>query len=299
MIHLMKKQLLWMSIVLFVILNIVLVIEQQRTAIFKIPIVIEDRDHTESSKKWIEAIKESSAIQVKMVEGDFLSAEDFVRNNDASIAIIIPTGFEHKLTENDTKKSVELYQANGLVAAIATETISEALYEQQIPFIIYKYTKNKAELVNVQKIYDENEPEYQLKKEVVLGNAERGNIQTLLMIVSAMLALLSQVFLFKNLRQFHTLRRIKIYEYSQWTLMLKYFIHILVLTVLLTSVISLLWGLPIVLFQTLIWISMYQIVATLIIFKIRTTSHALFMLGAWSISLCILYILSQLIGGIG
>lgn len=297
MIHLMKKPLLWMSIILFVLLNFVLVMEQQRMAIFKIPIVVEDRDHTESSKKWIEAIKESPAVQMKMVEGDFLSAEDFVVNNETSVAMVIPKGFEEKLAENNTKKSVELYQANGLVAAIATETISEALYERQLPFIIYKYTKNETELIQVQKKYDANQPENQLKKEVAQGNEERGNIQTLLLIVCTMLVLLSQIFLFKNIRQFHTLRRIEIYAYVKWLLMLKYFSYIVVITVLIMQIVSVIWGLPIVFVQTFLWIGIYQVVATLVVFKIRTTSHALFMLGAWSVCLSIFYSISQLLGG--
>lgn len=299
MIHLMKKPFLLMIISLFIILNIVLVIEQQRTAIFKIPIAIEDRDQTVSSEKWIEAIRKSQAIHVEIVDGEFLSAEDIVSNNEASVAVVIPKGFEEKLIQNNTNKSVELYQANGLVAAIATETVSEALYKQQLPFIIYKYTDNVAELTVVQKKYDLNQPENQLKKEVVQGNVESGNYQTVLIMVSTMLILISQIFLFKNIRQFHTLRRIQTYAYAEWKLLLIYFTTLLVSTVMLTTIISVIWTLPIVLLQTFIWLGIYQAVATVLVFKVRTTSHALFMLGVWSICVSVLYIISQLIGGIG
>lgn len=298
MIRLLVKPLLILGIVVAIVYSLFLLIERQNTSLFKIPIAVEDKDNSVASKQWISAIEKSTAVNLQKVDEQFLNAEQLVENNDVAIAITIPKGYAENLKQNQMTQTVELYQAKGIVSTIATEVVSRALYEQQIPFIIKKYIEKEITFQEVQRAYTENQPKSILKKNVYTKNLKQPNYVMSLLIIITFFILISQLFIFNKLRQFTTLQRMGTYRLAKTKLFIVYTASLLVMLVCVLFLITTIFNESFSIIHTIIWLLIYQIVASFILFQMRTTSHALFLFVFWSVCCSGLYIGNQLLGGV-
>lgn len=296
MIRLLVKPLLILFIVVAVVWSVFFFIERQNITVFKIPIAIEDLDQTTESKQWISAIEQSDYIQLQQVESGLLDADELVKNNGVAVAIVIPEGYAEDLKQLRLKKTIELYRANGLVAMIATEAVSRALYEQQIPFVIKKYVKK--DQYEIQKVYKKNQPHNKLTKDVLNRKIIRPDYAISVLIVITFFLLISQIFLFSKIRQFSVLKRLDIYRFAKLRLVSIYLLSIVAVVLFAAFLSSLLFERTFSISYLAIWLLAYQIVASVIFFFIKTTSHTIFMLVLWAACCSAFYIGSQFVGGI-
>ncbi|MBQ0139693.1 MAG: ABC transporter permease [Kurthia sp.] len=297
MIRLLFKPLLFFIVLLVIGLCSVLFLEQHRSLLFKIPIAVEDRDQSASSSNWIATIKESEAIDLQRVDEQFLEAKELVQMNEAAVALVIPEGYDEQLKQLQLKKTIELYRADGIVATIATEVVSRALYEQQIPFVIKKHVNKDADFTEIKRVYEENQPHNQLKKVAFIKNMERPNYGLSIALVATFLLLISQLLFFNKLRQFQTLKRMAVYPFAKLKLASIYTISLVIACTVVLSILCFIYDLPFATIHLFVWLLLYQIITTCIVFRMKTTSHALFIVVFWSLGYSAFYIINQLIGG--
>lgn len=298
MITLFRKPFILLMIVVVVGLSIGLFLEKRSSSLFKIPIAVEDLDQSNSSLQWIKTIEKSPNITLTTLNKEFLTAEELVKSNQATLVFIIPEGFEENLAKQKTKKTITSYQSEGIVAAVAVESISQALYEQQIPLIIKKYVDDEWSSEEIQEKFIANEPHMKLQKNASQQSGNAGTIQYMLIVVLLYLLLLSQVILFKKLRQFKMLQRMKIYNGAVWQLYIVFVAVVLLAVVSSTVIVGAIWQIPIDVLHLVGWILPFQVVLTIVFFKVTTTSHLLFITFVWAICYSLFYSISQLLGGI-
>lgn len=298
MITLFRKPTILLMMVVVMGLSIGLALEQRSSSLFKIPIVVEDLDQSNSSEQWIKTIEKSSNITLTTVNERFLSAEELVKSNQATLVFIIPEGFEESLLKQKTKKLITSYQSEGIVAAVAMESISQALYEQQIPLIINKYVDDEWTMEQIKEKFNTNEPNMKLQKTASQQSGDAGTIQHMLIVILLFLLLMSQVILFKKLRQFNTMRRMKLYQGAVWRLYVIFVAVVVVTAVIGAVLVGVIWQVPIDILHLIIWIVPFQVIFTIVFFKVTTTSHLLFITFVWSICYGVFYSVSQLMGGV-
>lgn len=298
MITLFRKPTILLMIVVVMGLSIGLALEKRSSSLFKIPIVVEDLDQSNSSVQWIKTIDKSPNITLTTVNEGFLTAEELVKSNQATLVFVIPEGFEDNLAKQKTKKTITSYQSEGIVAAVAMESISQTLYEQQIPLIIKKYVDDKWTSEEIKEKFNANEPNMKLQKNASQQSGNAGTIQHMLLVVLLYFLLMSQVILFNRLRQFKTMKRMKLYKGAVWK-MYSQFVAVILLAAMTSAVIAgAIWQIPIDIIHIFVWITPFQIILTVAFFKVTTTSHLLFITFLWSICYSLFYSISQLMGGV-
>lgn len=298
MINLLRKPFIVLMVVVITGLSIGLLLEKRSSSLFKIPIAVEDLDQSNSSLQWIKTIEKSPNITLTTVNKGFLTAEELVKSNQATVVFIIPEGFEESLAKQKTKKTITSYQSEGIVAAVAMESISQTLYEQQIPLIIKKYVDDKWTTEEIKEKFTANEPDMKLQKNVSQQSSDAGTIQHMLIVVLLYFLLMSQVVIFNRLRQFKTTKRMKLYNGAVWKLYILFIAVVLLAAISSVVIVGTIWHIPVDIIHILVWILPFQIVMTVVFFKVTTTSHLLFITFVWSICYSLFYSISQLMGGI-
>lgn len=294
----MKKQWILYGITCIAVVCLIVLFEKSQQQVFKIPILIQDEDQSKQSKEWIKSIRQSDYIAVQSLS-NAEEATEKIRLNEASVALIIPKGFSANLASQSTKGTVRLVQADGLVASIATELISQALYKQQIPYMIEDELKKKEPIEKIEQAYEKNEPKNQLQKATSTTRTTTGSLFNTFFMCGLILLLSLQVVFLRKKRQFNVFNRLKLYRFSWLKLILKHSLYTVLIVYIIGSMCA--WTLHIQppLFGNLLWLLPSQIVLTGLFFSIKTTSHMLWMATLWTIVYSIIYVGTQLMGGIG
>lgn len=294
----MKKPLIYFSIIFALLLIATLYAEKQSHLLFKIPILAVDLDQSESSKQWLETIKQSSSIDLEQKNTEQPFLEDTVKNNQFAVVIVIPKDFEKSLKQRTTKQSIQLIRSEGIVPMIGTEVISQALYKQQIPFVIEKHLDGQNKMAEIQKQYEKNEPKNKLALHVTEKRESKGNQTNTILVVASFFFLMIQLIVFKRLRQFETLKRLSIYPRGLLDVLFTYTAVILIATMTISIIVSLAFNVHFALLSNLLWLAVYQVVVSYLFFKMKTTSHLFFTVFIWTIVMATFYMATQLVGGI-
>lgn len=294
----MKKPLIYFSIIFALLLIATLYAEKQSHLLFKIPILAVDLDQSESSKQWLETIKQSSSIDLEQKNTEQPFLEDIVENNQFAVVIVIPKDFEKSLKQRTTKQSIQLIRSEGIVPMIGTEVISQALYKQQIPFVIEKHLNGQNKMAEIQKQYEKNEPKNKLALHVTEKRESKGNQTNTILVAASFFFLMIQLIVFKRLRQFETLKRLSLYPKGLLDVLFTYTAVILIATMTISIIVSLAFNVHFALLSNLLWLAVYQVVVSYLFFKMKTTSHLFFTVFIWTIVMATFYMATQLVGGI-
>lgn len=294
----MKKPLIYFSIIFALLLVATVYAEKQSHLLFKIPILAVDLDQSESSKQWLETMKQSTSIDLEQKNSEQPFLEDAVKNNQFAVVIVIPKDFEKSLKQRSTKQSIQLIRSDGIVPMIGTEVISQALYKQQIPYVIEKHLGDQYKMAEIQKQYEKNEPKNKLALHVTEKRESKGNQTNTILVAASFFFLMLQLFVFKRLRQFDTLKRLNIYPKGMLDVFFSYTIVILIATMTILFSVALAFNLQLALLSNLLWLAVYQVVVSYLFFKMKTTSHLFFTVFIWTVVMASFYMATQLVGGI-
>lgn len=297
-IQLMKKPLIRFVIIFALLLVATLYAEKQSHLLFKIPVLAIDLDQSESSKQWLESINQSTSIDLEQKNAEQAFIQDAVENNQYAAVMVIPEGFEKSLKNRTTKQSVQLIRAEGIVPMIGTEVMSQALYKQQIPYVIEKHLDGQNKMAEIQKQYEKNEPKSKLALHVTEKRESTGNQTNTILVAASFFFLMIQLVIFKRLRQFDTLKRLKIYPKGMLDVLFSYSVVMVITTMIVAKSISLAFNVQFALLSNLLWLAVYQVVVSYFFFKIKTTSHLFFTVFIWTVVMSTFYLAIQLVGGI-
>lgn len=293
----MKKQWILYGLTCIAVVCLIVLFEKSQQQVFKIPILIQDEDKSKQSKEWVKSIQQSDYIAVQSLS-NAEEATEKIRLNEASVALIIPKGFSTNLASQSTKGTVRLVQADGLVASIATELISQALYKQQIPYMIKDELKNKEPIEKIEQAYEKNEPKNQLQKATSTTRTTTGSLFNTFFMCGLIFLLSLQVIFLRSVRQFNVFNRLKLYRFAWLKLISRYSVYSLLFVYILGSVSVWILQVQSSLIVNLLWLIPSQIVLAWLFFFVRTNSHMLWMTTLWTIVYSVIYIGTQLMGGI-
>ncbi|GEK33243.1 ABC transporter permease [Kurthia sibirica] len=293
-----KKPFLLLIIVLYAVIAVLLGLVERNNSLLKIPIAVTDLNNSAASHQLIASLEHSKYIEVLDLLETTLSAEEQVAAQRATISVIIPKDFQENVSDGKTRKSITVYKSSSFMADIALETVSQSLYEQQIPLIVAKHLDDKVTYDKVAAHYIKNMPVNQLKK-TALKTAEHNRTPRMLLATALLFVLAtSQLLFFRNLRQPLALQRLKLFGSSYAWLYWSYTLFVTLCFVFVHSLLSLVGHEALDLLSIFIWFFVFEVVVALIFFKVTTTSHALFMVIVWSLAYTLFYLFSQLQGGI-
>ncbi len=293
----MKKQWILYGLTCIAVVCLIFLFEKSQQQVFKIPILIQDEDQSKQSKEWIKSIQQSDYIAVQALS-NAKEATEKIRLNEASVALIIPKDFSANLASQSTKGTVHLVQADGLVASIATELISQALYKQQIPYIIKDELKNKGTIEKIEQAYEKNEPTNQLQKATSTTRTAIGSLFNTFFMCGLISLLSLQVIFLRSMRQFNVFNRLKLYHFAWLKLISRHSVYALLFVYMLGSMSVWILQVQSPLIVNLLWLVPSQVVLAWLFFFVRTTSHMLWMTTLWTIVYSVIYIGTQLMGGI-
>lgn len=294
----MKKPLMYFILIFSLLLIATLFAEKQSHLLFKIPVLAIDLDQSKSSKQWLDDIEQSTSIDLEHKNAAPSFIPDAVENNQYAAVMIIPEGFEKSLENRKTKQSIQLVRSEGIVPMIGTEVISQALYKQQIPYVIEKHLDGQNKMAEIQKQYEKNEPKSKLALHVTEKRESTGNQANTILVAASFFFLMMQLVIFKRLRQFDTLRRLSIYPKGLLDVFFSYTAVMLIATMTVTICVSLAFDIQLALLSNLLWLAVYQVVVSYFFFKIKTTSHLFFTVFIWTVVMATFYLAIQLVGGI-
>nr|WP_263314928.1 ABC transporter permease [Mammaliicoccus sp. Marseille-Q6498] len=293
------KQYIALLLILIASLSIILFIESTSNKIFKMPIAIQDMDHSKESKTLINTLDHTKFIDVIHLSKDEAYIEDVIKKKEAIVSLQIPDDFSNKLKKNDLRDAIPLYYRDDFVGEIALEVTSKALYKQQIPVIISNHLKKSKQDISYKKIvseYKKDTPSSKMEQNAVKKNSDvsisAGLIVALLIIVSC-----SQIVLHQRLKQNAALERLMMFNGTKLKLYMNYIIVHTLLLCLTIFVIGMIlsWSLSAVFYiTTLFTLFIYEIGMSILLFKVNTMSHKLFMSIIWSIAISIVYIFLQI-----
>lgn len=276
------------------------IIQQKMNAVFKMPIAVQDLDRSRSSESLIAMLKNNRDLTVKIIGDEENFIEDYVKTKEAVISLSIPEGFENQLVNQSLRDTIQLYYRDDFIGTIAQEIVSKNLFEAQIPYIV-KYHIDKEKQVNIEevkKIYYQKTPESRMNQIAVSKSQDESislsTIFALVLFVSSI-----QVILHHRLKQNAALERMYMFKNTKLYMYIMYIIvHtlIIMLSIILTALymeqtMSMKFYCVCLLF-TLI----FEVILSLLLFKINTMSHRLFMTITFTLMLITIYMLLS-IGG--
>ena len=248
---------------------------------FKIPIAIQDMDHSSASKKLIKDIEQNQYVTVKHLSHDDFYIDDLVKKKEVIASLEIPKDFSKHLKDNDLNKTLPLYSRDDFIGHIAMEIISRSLYEQQIPNIIHEHLddmKQPQSLDKVKQSYYSHTPQSKIKSVAINKHAHQ-SISIGIVFVVVIFVSVIQILLHQRLKQNAPLGRLYLVPYSQLKLYLTYIsVHVVILMLMLLMI-SLFMHQPLsILFylKTLIIVLFYEAGIALLLFKINVLSHRIF-----------------------
>lgn len=294
------KSYLLLSLLIAGMLLTCFIMQQKINAVFRMPIAVQDLDHSQSSESLIAMLKNNHDMTVKIIGDEESFIEDRVKAKEAVISLSIPEGFNEQVKQRSLRDTIQLYYRDDFIGAIAQEIVSKTLFEAQIPYIV-KYHIDKERQVNIEevkKMYYQKTPESRMKQITVSKSQDRSislsTIFALILFVSSV-----QVILHHRLKQNAALERMYMFNKT------KLFLHIIYITIhtviIMLSIIiaaAIMNQMMSVMFYCvcLLFTLIFECVISLLLFKINTTSHRLFMTITFTLVLVTIYML-QAIGG--
>lgn len=292
-----KQWLQFMLLFLIILASLVIVGLSYSSASqsFKFPITIQDLDQTNESKALIHKLQHTKYMEVKLAQPNDIAIEDDVNKKVSIISMQIPKGFAEKLADNHLKGVIQLYGRDDFVGSIALEIVSSSLYQQQIPNIIYEHLndlKQHHSMANIEQTYTKSTPTSKIKFVTLSKEVQRSlTISVIFAIVIVISSI--QVVLHQRLNQLAVLQRLKQYHHSYIKLYSVYILsHVALLTAILIGI-SIYLSEPLTLLfyiKTILLLLIYELGIALILFRVNTLSHRLFMTLIYSLSIGILYV---------
>lgn len=278
------------------------IIQQKMNAVFKMPLAVQDLDHSQSSRALIEMLKANDVMTVKILSDEESFIEDRVKSKEAVISLSIPKGFNEQLKQQSLRDTIILYYREDFIGAIAQEIVSKTLFEAQIPYIV-KYHIDKEKQVNIEevkKMYYQKTPESRMKQIAVSKSQDESislsTIFALVLFVSSI-----QVILHYRLKQESALERMYMFDKTKLYLHITYImIHVFIIML---SIIFAAWFMNQMMSLKfycvcLLFTLIFELVISLLLFKINTTSHRLFMTITFTLMLMTVYMLLSIGGSI-
>ncbi|MCE4956537.1 ABC transporter permease [Macrococcoides caseolyticum] len=276
-------------------------VQQKMNAVFKMPIAVQDLDHSKASQNLVHALENTQYITIKKLDESDAFIEDSIKANVAVLSLSIPEGFEQKLKDKSLRDAITVYYRDDFVGTIAQEITSKTLYQQQIPYIVTSHINQHKHVLlkDVQHQYHKETPTSRIKQ---FAMREHQDTSISLSAVYAMLLFVAaiQVILHQRLKQNAALSRLFMFNHSQVKL---HTVYVLIHTLLMLSTLFIIaqwmnqqmsfrfyfvcFGLTVI----------YETVLSILLFKINTTSHRLFMTVTFTIALIVLY-MSSVTGGL-
>ncbi|WP_210619982.1 ABC transporter permease [Mammaliicoccus lentus] len=296
-----KQWVQYIILILFIILtvSVVFMVEASSNKVFKVPIAIQDMDQSSESKNLIHTLEHTKYLEVIKLQKDEAYIEDVIQKKQAIVSMQIPEGFNKKLSNNNLRDAIPLYYKDDFIGEIALEVTSKALYEQQIPIIIQKHLDKSGQDVSLKTIkneYKKDTPNSKMEQHAVNKNSDvsisAGLIIALLLVIST-----SQIVLHQRLKQNAALERLLMFNNTKMKL---YSTYILTHTLLLFFIIfitglCLSWSLSFKFYLiTFLILLIYEFGLSILLFKINTLSHKIFMALLWAIAINILYVFIQI-----
>lgn len=299
-----KKQ--WHAYVTFIsvlILTCLLIygVQQKMNAVFKMPIAVQDMDESEASKTLIKALKSNKFVTIKRLEKDDAFIDDSIKSNVAVVSMSIPKGFQEKLAHQSLRDAIQLYYRDDFVGAIAQEITSKTLYDQQIPYIVTKHVNKytKTDIYKVKQQYAKGTPESNIKQHAI---AKHQDTSISLSMIFAMLLFVSlvQLLLHQRLKQNAALDRLYMFNHMKTLLHATYIaVHTILLMLAIIIIAYFIHQQMSFKFYLICFIFtvIYEFVLSVLLFKVDTVSHRLFMAVTFTLCLIILY-LTAVTGGL-
>lgn len=293
------KQYLAFLLMIILTLGVVNTVQSASNKLFKMPIAIQDMDHSKVSQSLINDLRHTKYIEVINIPDDEAYIDDLIKKKEAVVSFQIPDDFSEKLEKNELKDAIQLYYKEDFVGNIALEVTSKTLYKQQIPVIIHKHLTDAKQNISINKIkktYNEKTPQSQITYEAYKKNADisigAGIIIALFLLIGC-----SQILLHRRINQHAAIERLRLYHGAIWKMYFWYVCtHVILImtSVVITSMIMswhLSWQFYIV---TLIIVVIYELGMSLLLLKVQTISHRLFMAMMWAIAVSCFYLFLQI-----
>ena len=296
-----KQWVQYIILILFIILtvSIVFMVEASSNKVFKVPIAIQDMDQSSESKNLIHTLEHTKYLEVIKLQKDEAYIEDVIQKKQAIVSMQIPEGFNKKLSNNNLRDAIPLYYKDDFIGEIALEVTSKALYEQQIPIIIQKHLDKSGQNVSLETIkkeYKKDTPNSKMEQHAVNKNSDvsisAGLIIALLLVIST-----SQIVLHQRLKQNAALERLLMFNNTKMKLYLTYILtHTLLLFFIIFIIgLCLSWSLSFKFYLiTVLILLIYEFGLSVLLFKINTLSHKIFMALLWAIAINIVYVFIQI-----
>ncbi|WP_414045215.1 ABC transporter permease [Macrococcus equi] len=268
--------------------------QQKMNEVFKMPIAVQDLDQTHASKALITSLSKNPFVVIKRLDNDDAFIEDSIKTNNAVLSFSIPEGFEQKLKDKSLRDAIPLYYRDDFVGTIAQEITSKTLYEEQIPYIVTHHINHfkKVSLQSVQHQYKQKTPTNQLKQ-FAIGKHQDTSISLSVIFAVFLFISMIQIVLHQRLKQDAALKRLYMFSHTKLYLHLIYVvIHTLLIILSLFMVAQLMQQHMSLTFYLLCLIVtiIYELILSILLFKVKTTSHRLFMTVTFTIALISLYI---------
>lgn len=294
-----KKQ--WMAYVTLIVTILLTCfvlygIQQKMNSVFKMPIAVQDLDESKASKQLIQSLSENPFVTIKKLDKSDIFIEDSIKANIAVLSFSIPKGFEEKLNDQSLRDAISVYYRDDFVGTIAQEIISKTLYEMQIPYIVTHHINkhSKVELNEVKAKYQQQTPSKRLKQ-YAIGNRQDTSISLSVIYATLLFVAMIQIILHQRLKQNAALNRLYMFNQTKVYLYAVYIaIHTILLMIALIFIAQLMHQQMSMKFYIicLIFTLIYEYVLSVLLFKVNTTSHRLFMTVTFTVALIALYMLS-------
>lgn len=296
------KSYLLLSLLIAGILLTCFIVQQKMNAVFKMPIAVQDLDHSKSSEALIAMLKSNHDMTVKIIGDEESFIEDHVKTKEAVLSLSIPEGFNEALKQQSLRDTIILYYRDDFIGAIAQEIVSKTLFEAQIPYIV-KYHIDKEKQVNIEevkKMYYQKTPESRMKQIAVSKSQDESislsTIFALILFVSSI-----QMILHYHLKQDAALERMYMFDKTKYYLHITY-IMVHVFIIMLSIIFAALFMNQMMsikfYFVCLLFTLIYEFVLSLLLFKVNTTSHRLFMTTTFTLMIVTVYMLLSIGGSI-
>ncbi|WP_016911826.1 ABC transporter permease [Mammaliicoccus vitulinus] len=291
----------YMALLLILVTTILVILMTQATTnkIFKMPVAVKDMDQSQSSKELIHNLEQTKYLEVIHIPKEEPYIEDVIQKKQAIVSLQIPENFSKKLKENHLRDAIPVYYRDDFIGEIALEVTSKALYQQQIPIIIHSHLEKSNQEVSLDEIkeeYNKDTPHSKMVHHALKKNADV-SISVGLIIALLLLVSCSQIVFHQRLKQNAALERMLMFNGTKLKLYTLYiFIHVLLLFLVILSLnLILAWSLSMIFYiTTVIVLIIYELGLSILLFKINTLSHKLFMAIIWSIAMSCLYLYTQI-----
>ncbi|MGK9044486.1 ABC transporter permease [Mammaliicoccus vitulinus] len=291
----------YMALLLILVMTILVILMTQATTnkIFKMPVAVKDMDQSQSSKELIHNLEQTKYLEVIHIPKEEAYIEDVIQKKQAIVSLQIPENFSNQLKENHLRDAIPLYYKDDFIGEIALEVTSKALYQQQIPIIIHNHLQKANQEVSLDEIkeaYNKDIPHSKMEHHALKKNADV-SISVGLIIALLLLVSCSQVVFHQRLKQNAALERMLMFNGTKLKLYTMYiFLHVLLLLLVISSLNFILaWSLSMIFYiTTVIVLIIYELGLSILLFKINTLSHKLFMAIIWSIAMSCLYLYTQI-----